>query len=906
MNESRFLKLAPAMWLSGLALLILALAACPATADTIGDWDFTQGQHGWTGNAMVANSKITALGWEFDSTGNDPWLNAPTVQTTGAYSIVFTVRMSSTANAVGRIYWGAGDQSEPQSTGIDLVADGEFHEFSAVLPPLDKSQSIRFDPATSAGHIVIQSITIETAAPIDPPPFEPPHHPEPGGESPLSISSGSLSLTHYRQCWGGWVVAVGGAEMAASQDADHLGFIQDGVSRFVPLRGAVLSVGRDGNALVEAASFTDDLGGSWTLTRRFTPAPCEGAIDVRMRVRCDQTRSVIHVPWMTLFPGLGAYGAHKTQGMLAGTEYLADEPSSSKADLTTADSNRLVPDPQKLTFPLMALSAGGKCLGLSWTLSDMIAAVHDSPDRVYGSAAHLWGLWAPAVGPMRRENDLFATVPFALAAGETLQADMTLLGAPGDSVVPAVRQYIALRGLPAVPQYGRGFDDAVELLAVGYTQSDLYDGNGKWRPVVVGDRYNPSVSADAVINCLWLANHATNPATAARLRDAFTSGTAQLLVADPVFNSGTGHIRWPIANLLLGRIPENLAGRLASGLNNLALFDTDGIRHYIPTPGGTDYGSTHYADHANGYSASALEIALESAVLTGDANLAAQAIAMLDKQTALYADTVPRGAQTWEMPLHTPDILASAKLVHCYTLGYQLTGRKDLLEQAKYWAWTGVPFVYLDRSTGGAIGDYATIAVLGSSNWIVPCWIGSPVQWCGIVYAAWIERLAPLDPTGPWSQLAHGITVSGLQQSFPFSDASRRGLLPDSFTIKSQTRNNPAINPGTVMAGMPGLYGQARLCDFHRAAVTHWMITAPSPIRVYYEGQYGVTFTTRGWGDHPYSVLIANARFKPRVILTGPPGTPRERMTVPDVDYRQEDGWLILNNLVRDRQIVVQ
>ena len=60
-----------------------------------------------------------------------------------------------------------------------------------------------------------------------------------------------------------------------------------------------------------------------------------------------------------------------------------------------------------------------------------------------------------------------------------------------------------------------------------------------------------------------------------------------------------------------------------------------------------------------------------------------KSLKLLDKQTELYADTVPRGAQTWEVPLHTPDILASAHMVKAYTLGYIISGREEYLEQAR-------------------------------------------------------------------------------------------------------------------------------------------------------------------------------------------------------------------------------
>ena len=93
-----------------------------------------------------------------------------------------------------------------------------------------------------------------------------------------------------------------------------------------------------------------------------------------------------------------------------------------------------------------------------------------------------------------------------------------------------------------------------------------------------------------------------------------------------------------------------------------------------------------------------------------------------------FKDSVPRGAQTWECPLHIPDVLASAKLVRAYTLGYELTGDKDLLDSARYWAWTGVPFVYLDNPTDQPIGAYASTSVFGATQWVAPVWMGQPVQ----------------------------------------------------------------------------------------------------------------------------------------------------------------------------------
>ncbi len=126
----------------------------------------------------------------------------------------------------------------------------------------------------------------------------------------------------------------------------------------------------------------------------------------------DRDCRVLYLPWLTLFPGLGTFGERKTQGLFAGLEYLDDEPSSSEADITTNEHVRRVPDPIKITFPLMAIAQGGRYIGLIWEPSDLTAPLFDSPDRIYNSGAHVMALTAPAVGDNRFENAPLAHTPF--------------------------------------------------------------------------------------------------------------------------------------------------------------------------------------------------------------------------------------------------------------------------------------------------------------------------------------------------------------------------------------------------------------------------------------------------------------------------------------------------------------
>ena len=61
---------------------------------------------------------------------------------------------------------------------------------------------------------------------------------------------------------------------------------------------------------------------------------------------------------------------------------------------------------------------------------------------------------------------------------------------------------------------------------------------------------------------------------------------------------------------------------------------------------------------------------------------------------------VPRGAQVWEVHQEIPDIRAAALAVEAYQKAYEITGDSRYLDDASYWAWTGVPFIYYGEEIG--------------------------------------------------------------------------------------------------------------------------------------------------------------------------------------------------------------
>ena len=637
----------------------------------------------------------------------------------------------------------------------------------------------------------------------------------------------------------------------------------------------------DQPTLTIAAHIKDADGADWTYRPTFgTDSP--GVIATETSVSVNQDRAVVYLPMHTLIAGEKSFGPRKGQGLFAGLEYLGDEPGSSETDIIGPEAKRRVPASHKITFPLMAIQAGNRYVGLIWENPKTFSALFDSPDRTFGSGGHLLGVVFPGSdGANREEGSLLPYAGTVLKANQPLVARAWIIGGIGSSIVPAVQQYVKLRGWPDLPDTGLKFSEYVTLAAQGWLRSQCRETNLYRHAVWPG--FHPQPAADAAVFEIWLAGHATDAAQAGALRAA-ASDALSVVKPQNYYHSAVSHVRTPAAPLLFGAVHEAAEAARQVARAQLGRFAVDGSIPYRAGPKGTDYGKTHFAPDANGLTAQVVATLLEAAAFCGDRELILQAIAKL-RALDKFRDTVPRGAQTWEVPLHTPDILASAHLVRAYTLGYELTGENGFLEQAIYWAWTGVPFVYLVNPTGQPVGPYSTIAVLGATSWKAPVWFGRPVQWCGMVYADALYRLAPHDSTGPWKKLADGITSAGLQHTWRADDRERVGLLPDFYELPAQTRAGPAINPGTVGSGAVLLYGKGPFHAFRAFRRSGLLVHAPGEIASTSENDRSVKFTVRGWPKETYFMLVNGFTNAPVVKVNGG--------MVPD-EFHAEQGRLIL------------
>ena len=415
--------------------------------------------------------------------------------------------------------------------------------------------------------------------------------------------------------------------------------------------------------------------------------------------------------------------------------------------------------------------------------------------------------WFPAVGKARPESELgiYCAEPYSGGSQTVI-----LRAGEGATVADALAALVRPEKLP--PHDKIEAVDTLGLLSHGWLDSKLREGT-KVRHAV-GFHLNQASDAPALMK--WLAAQIArrpNPdkALVKRLRE-----TADAMFADvkpgEIGKVCVSHIQRPVSPLLAGDINAWLdarEARLRTGTKNLA----GGYRIWKKPRANEkyDYGETLGASDCNGYTAMTLEELLIDATWSGDEAEIAQALAALDKALVRYAGTVPRGAQPWEMPLHTPDIIASGLMVRCCALGYLLKPDAKYLKAARYWAYTGLSMVYLVPppfmypEDVDPFGCYATCGVMGATQWDLVSWMGRPVQWCGLVYSAALYdyiRLCSREEAGFWRTIADGIVASGVHQSHPASEPDRQGLLPDSVYLDGQTRNPPAINPGDVQENL--------------------------------------------------------------------------------------------------------
>lgn len=558
----------------------------------------------------------------------------------------------------------------------------------------------------------------------------------------------------------------------------------------------------------------DEGGADWRLAVRFTPGPATDLVRVHYELRCKQDRQVRAFEGPIVWAGEGSFGTKKRDAVVPGIEWLVDgEISSSDLDFEPSHRHRIryVPHPNELTWPVMALVNDQRGIGLMWDPDQRFDGQRRGPQPVFASPDHfshrnhhLMGLMLPTVREMKERNVRRSPKPILLKGDQawTLTADLWVAADARDSLA-ALDSWMDVHSLPEPLSPPRGdWPKEISFSMAAYLQT-LYDPNvDGWIGFVGGPAAllgKPGPRADFGFD-VWMGSHLADDAGAAK---------ACKTMVDRLFVQPGRPVGATDAGFIMGRPDRVLDGQAAMVAQLVEAQGPDGEWRFD-------------ADHKDtgvfaGYDYH--ELGEDNAVEVGICARKAYEILLLARMTGdrcayraglkalayMKRFEVPRAAQVWEVPVHSPDILAAADAVDAYLEAYQIDGKVDHLVEARRWARAGLPFVYVWHVPEFPWMQYGSIPVFGAS-WMKWSWIANLVQWNGLRYAYALIKLARCDESRPWLRVARGLTISAMHQQHP--DGKLKALWPDSIRVDGPGRSGWEFAPRLILKNVYALMGR--------------------------------------------------------------------------------------------------
>ena len=493
-----------------------------------------------------------------------------------------------------------------------------------------------------------------------------------------------------------------------------------------------------GESSVIFTAHEEDVDGiSWHFTARFSLGEQLKRMGTEYQLRAEGDRDLVHFRGPMLRVGDGAFRTRKDFALFPGLEYLeSNEPSSSTRDATPPINLRLVPHPYKITIPLMAIENERCLVGLIWNplskwdgKNDMLSPIFASPNWYEGQDNHLMGLFLPTVPDWMPENlgrtgelgkigeavhevnnnplppldnppaplwkgdkgeARSQNTPYPLKADTTLTLNAEIIAhskAGKNSqpiVLDAIVHWTDAYGIPEPLQPPRSDEEELLLSRHGFMHSVWDEETQKSRHCV---DWAPT-NCPGFATLLWYDYLATH--------DPEVKERIELIAQNTIRDSGVGglastegcHIlKWEFP-FYYGGIEAALETVKQSVETIIANQGEDGSWRFHPNEQTQNLGRE--GDAVLGTCASYALFILKYARVSGDEtalNAGQKALEFMDRFK------IPRGAQAWECPLYEPDILAAAAAMGAYVEAYRITEERHYLEQAEYWAKTGLPFV---------------------------------------------------------------------------------------------------------------------------------------------------------------------------------------------------------------------
>ena len=530
----------------------------------------------------------------------------------------------------------------------------------------------------------------------------------------------------------------------------------------------------------------------------------EPIVDVKGELAAPKGAPLLRFSPISLRVADGLPTKDRGMALFPGLEYLDDgEQSSSTRDAHPPVNNRLMPDPLKVTVPMMMVSTQVGMVTLMWNPNQKWngtdygpCAAFASPNLVHRQENHLMEVFVPTFPDYVKENERLAAKPYEMKPGEKVTVSARVVLRPKGDAVTAMQDYFTLNPPPKPAPKQHDLQTLYAISRHGLMETVWYPDKQKsshcvgWAPTNA-----PQFGVLLWLDSILAKDAAARTASLERtrliwrntIRDAGPAGLT---------SSACCHIMREEAPFYTGHIAAMVKQMTDSAAGQIRGRNADGVWGFQPPND-----ARHQSLGPRGYASQGIvargAIGLfRKARVTGNADALAAGLKALEYHERFH---VPHGAQGWECPIYEPDILGAAYAVGAYLDAYEMTGRKAYLDKAIYWAWTGMAFQYTwqapDREQWMR---YASIPVFGTT-FFTHSWLGNPVQWCGLVYAYYLQKLAPHDKAFPWKRVAEGMTVSGEWLQFGDERPDLKGSYPDGLYKRLTDRCPAMINPEDII-----------------------------------------------------------------------------------------------------------
>src|SRR5688572_15102955 len=208
-------------------LFLVSFRASAADAPAIATFDFRDAVtvDRWRAANDVGVVRATAEGMEVVASGDDPFLEGPSVELPAGEALALELKVRSERGGEVEVFYFTEHARAGQSVSA-RVAPGMWETLRLPLPPLGKRVKFRIDPpAKKGGGATIASMAVRRRVVVKEPAW-PTSPAGPAGEARGVVRSGELTLTHTGAP-AAVEVRVGGRLMARGLSRSLIGYAVD-------------------------------------------------------------------------------------------------------------------------------------------------------------------------------------------------------------------------------------------------------------------------------------------------------------------------------------------------------------------------------------------------------------------------------------------------------------------------------------------------------------------------------------------------------------------------------------------------------------------------------------------------------------------------------------------------------